>query len=570
MNEHPSIPSTAARAAAALLACVLLGTGPAAAASVPASGSRIVEVTVFADRAEIVREARVDVPAGPATVEFAGIPWGVEPDSVRASARGVPATLGAVDLKAAAGEPKDTPDLVAARDEVRRLETVLAGIDAEAATEKELREFVAALRATTATRESERLGEGRADPASIQAVYALVKTSLDQIAKDALARNERRRKAQEDLEVARAKLAAARPPGAVRTKTAAVEVEAKQAGSLTLRLAYLAPGASWRPAYRASLDAATGEVSLVSEAVVTQRTGEDWTGVSLKLSTAAPARGVKPPELGSILLRPIEYVAQRARFTGLAGGMPAPAAPEPPSPGRAELKAAAMDAEAEFADEAASLREAGVVHSAYNVSFEVPGRSDVPADGTERRAVLRQESLPGKVGYRAAPAANAAAFMVAATRAPSGYPLLAGPVRVFAGGAYLGSFPLEETPPGAEVALPFGIDNRVTVERTPLPQARELTGVFGKERRIGYGFRTVVENLRDQKVAVVVEDRVPVSEDERIQVEMGKDTTPGHKEVPDRPGILEWTLDLAPKEKREILLTYTVRFPKDLIIPGLE
>ena len=41
-----------------------------------------------------------------------------------------------------------------------------------------------------------------------------------------------------------------------------------------------------------------------------------------------------------------------------------------------------------------------------------------------------------------------------------------------AGAAYLGAFPLDETGPGEELTLPFGIDNRIKVERVPLPQSR--------------------------------------------------------------------------------------------------
>ena len=100
-------------------------------------------------------------------------------------------------------------------------------------------------------------------------------------------------------------------------------------------------------------------------------------------------------------------------------------------------------------------------------------------------------------------------------------------------------------------------------------KARSREGFVGKDRQIAYAFKTTVENLRDKPVEVVVEDRVPVSEDERIQVERGKGTTPGFIEVEDRPGILEWKLTLAPKEKRELILEYSVRHPRDLNVPGL-
>ena len=159
---------------------------------------------------------------------------------------------------------------------------------------------------------------------------------------------------------------------------------------------------------------------------------------------------------------------------------------------------------------------------------------------------------------------------MAKTSAPRAYPLIAGPVRVFAGGAYLGAFSLNETAPGQSLTLPFGVDNRVRVERTPLPQARSSEGITGKDRRIAYAFRTTVESLCDQSVAIVVEDRLPVSEDERIMVERGKETTAGMEAVTDRPGVVEWKLTLEPKQKRDVVLAYGVRFPKEISIPGLD
>jgi len=227
-------------------------------------------------------------------------------------------------------------------------------------------------------------------------------------------------------------------------------------------------------------------------------------------------------------------------------------------------------ASAELKDEESTQVESSVVHSAYNVAFEVAGRSDVPADGRDHRVGLKQETLHGRVEYRAVPALAESAYLVAKSEAPADYPLLEGKVRVFAGGAYFGEFNLGETAPKAEVSLPFGIDNRIAVDRKPLPQERSQEGVITKEKRIACAFRTTVENLRDQRVVVVLEDRIPVSEDERIEVAPGKGTTPGFTEVKGRPGILEWKLDLAPREKKEVILEYSVRFPREMNVPGLD
>jgi uncharacterized protein (TIGR02231 family) len=550
--------------AAAVLAALVL-SGVVHGAAIEAGDGRIVEVTVFRDRAEIVREARVDLPDGASAVEIAGIPFGVEADSLRVSAEGVPAVLGAVEIRDRAEEPRETEDLIAARDEVRRLEAEIAALGAASEVAAELRSFLGSIRAATATNESNKLGEGKADPQTISAVYVILHEKLSELSRDRLDRAEKERELRENLEVARAKLATVRPRAGIRSRVATVEVEAGRAGSLALRFAYVAPGASWRPSYRASLDAASGDVNLVAEGVVRQSTGEDWSGVALRLSTASPARGVEPPLLTSWILRPVDpgqgalrgakVVAEREEakrgayrnFRSLAPGV----------------------ADAEKGEEA-GVAEANLARSAYNVAFEVPGRSDVPADGRDHRVVLRSETLPGNLVYRTVPQFAPQAYLTSVTTSPADYPLLAGPVRVFAGGAYLGSFPLEERGPGVELTLPFGVDNRVEVVRLPQPKSSGRSGLTGKQREVEMEFRTQVHNLQDHPVKLVLEDRVPVSEDERIEVELGKQTTPGYRDSERRPGVKLWTVDLAAGEKREFVLAYTVRYPRDVVVPDIE
>jgi len=100
----------------------LLAAPGAHAAALEAKSSRIVEVTVYPDRAEVVREVRVELPAGDSSVELADIPFAVEPDSLRVSAKGVSAVLGAVEIRDRADEPKETPEQLRLRDDVKRIE----------------------------------------------------------------------------------------------------------------------------------------------------------------------------------------------------------------------------------------------------------------------------------------------------------------------------------------------------------------------------------------------------------------------------------------------------------------
>lgn len=533
----------------------------ASAAIVPATDARITEVTVFRDRAEITREAQVQLPAGASTVRFEAIPIGVEADSLRVRAEGIATTLGAVEVVEFAGEPEESEEFVAVRDEIERLEASLTAAGEESRVDGRLEGFLAALQAATAERVSHELGDGRADPASLGAVYELLATRYAEISSRRLDRNSRMAELNDKLTIARAKLATLRPATSIRSRQVAVEVETREAGPLAVRLSYVVPGASWRPSYRTTLDAKTGDTHLVAEGVVRQGTGEDWSSVRLNLSSASPAQGVEPPMLTPWFLRPVD---SEVMYESVA------VSSEEDSERFYQNVSKMAPGVADPGSQPAASAETVLVRSAYNVAFEVPGSSDVPADGRDHRVTLRTEDLAGNLVYRIVPDLDPRAYLTSVATSPAGYPLLAGPVRAFAGGAYLGTYPLEEKGPGVELTLPFGVDNRIEVVRVREPQSAGKAGFRGSRREVSRAFRTQISNLRDVDVTVVLEERVPVSEDEDIVVEVDeRRTSDGYEDSPRRAGVKIWTFDLTPGEKREITLAYTVKLPKDLIVPGL-
>jgi hypothetical protein len=67
---------------------------------------------------------------------------------------------------------------------------------------------------------------------------------------------------------------------------------------------------------------------------------------------------------------------------------------------------------------------------------------------------------------------------------------------------------------------------------------------------------------------VVVTDQVPVSRNELIIVKV---LAPDAKTAaPDAEGLLKWTLDLKPAEKRELTVKFTVEYPNGTNVTGLE
>ncbi len=77
------------------------------------------------------------------------------------------------------------------------------------------------------------------------------------------------------------------PPGARPTKA-------------TLVLEYFVVGARWAPAYQCRMTRDCRQADLQLRAMVVQRSGEDWNGVALSLSTASPLSWTELPELSAI------------------------------------------------------------------------------------------------------------------------------------------------------------------------------------------------------------------------------------------------------------------------------
>lgn len=117
------------------------------------------------------------------------------------------------------------------------------------------------------------------------------------------------RVAEHELSVAADRLSRAStdaPPAHVDTTVSAlVVIEVPDGGTepgaeVELEVEYEVPGAVWVPAYRLLHRRGEHEGRLVMRASIAQRTGEDWTGVSVGLATADLRRGTDLPRLRSL------------------------------------------------------------------------------------------------------------------------------------------------------------------------------------------------------------------------------------------------------------------------------
>lgn len=92
----------------------------------------------------------------------------------------------------------------------------------------------------------------------------------------------------------------AKPHQLFKTVIAQLEQRGQPAQKVALLVEYQVPGARWAPAYNLDLKGDGLEADLGLRAVVVQKTGEDWHGVRLALSTAEALSWSEKPELAAI------------------------------------------------------------------------------------------------------------------------------------------------------------------------------------------------------------------------------------------------------------------------------
>ncbi len=548
------------------LLCLALPAA-AGAADLPAA-SRIDAVTVYQSSARVVRLARVEAPAGDTRLLLRGLPDRLVDDSVRVQGGGTArARVHGVSVERVTAEAAASAEARAAEERVEKLGDEDRALEDREKAARARREFVESLRSTYSEERAKNMAVRGVSAREWAEMVAFVTREGEAAAQEARRAGTARRDLARKIQAARADLAKLQAKRAETTKTVAVELSAERAGTLEVEVSYLVPQAGWRPVWDARLSPEKGTVDLSLSGSVEQRSGEDWSGVRLALSTAQPGRGLQIPELSPRWLerpRPPAPVPMPRK----AAEAPASAAAPAMLRAKADQAEAGEDLEAKEALEQAPAQLAQGLLSAV---FTAPRRESVDGAGRARKVFLSSFSLQGELSRVAAPRADPSAYLAAKAVNGTGAPLLPGPASVFLGDEFVGRAQLPLVPAGGEVKLAFGADDRIKVERQVVERRHETSGLFTKDDVIRYRVRTTVKNLWSKPVTVRLMDLVPVSREEEVKVAILDGTTaPTEPDDPMKPGVKAWVLSLEPQKEKVVELRYEVRFPRGMAVSGLE
>jgi uncharacterized protein (TIGR02231 family) len=340
-------------------------------------------------------------------------------------------------------------------------------------------------------------------------------------------------------------------------RTVLIRVAAPREGEL--RLSYRLTQAGWSPVYRAYLDTLSKPsqptLRLERHAQVAQTSGEDWSGIKLRLSTAQPSLASKPPVLRPWTLDLLPPQAPQPPRPASAMAY----APPPPAPSPVFAASAAPEARVSF--------DVSVFQGEYATEFEVPGRVDVSSDGQRVAFALGSQMLEPQVLVRVQPQLEAQAYLLADSARPAGsWPN--GNLQLFRDGAFVGQSYLalgnEE-----RLELFFGRDEMLRVLVEPEQRDGANAGFIGSRIEQKTARAYVLENLHKLPVTVQVLEAAPLARHEDIKVQTVFNPKPTQQAWQKQPGVVAWQLPLAPAQTLRITADYLISYPKDARIGGL-
>ena len=531
---------------AVIAALAALAAMPAQAADIDAT-STVDAVTVYPDGASVTRVITLDVPGGDNTLVAKDFPLTLDPSSLRVEGEAATKlTIGAIDTRPPrAAPPANLPELDKRIEALKDERANLQGAIAAATARRKFAERFA---------ESSPAGigdKGEARPiADWRAAFAAVAEEV--ATADAAIRDAERKQRDIDREVARLESdRAAKPPAKLEVR---IDLASTIATKATLRVTYAVRNARWAPLYDARLDTGTRDrkpaLELVRRAEITQTTGEDWSNVALAVSTVRTARGGSAPELGSLI---VQYPqAPRPLAAGSVSDMAMRAMPAPQS---GEVRAKKM----------AEEQQATAEVDAFQVTFKIPGRVSLGANEGAKSLRVSTATIAPDLAVRAAPVRDPTAFLEASFKQAEDAPLLPGRISIYRDGVFVGRGQMAAANKDETVRLGFGADDKVKVERSVVSRNEGSAGLIVTTSKTDErSFKTVIRNGHDFPIRIAIEDQLPVSENEDIQVEMLPSTTPPTAtNLRDKRGVLEWAFEAKPGEARDIAFAWRVRWPKD-------
>lgn len=319
-----------------------------------------------------------------------------------------------------------------------------------------------------------------------------------------------------------------------------------------IKLRYVVNDAGWSPIYDLKATDLDKPINLKYRALAYNNTGIDWNDIKITLSTADPNASASQPILrtwalnfntmntigdnkGKFLLNNSNVWNQSTGRENFDVGKPG------------------------TGTTTGNIRFETIAVSELDVDFEIDELYTIPSDRKPYSIDVNSHDLTANFKHVAIPKLDKDAFILAQITGWESLDLIDGPMNVYYGESYIGLSNLSTRTLGDTLELSLGRDKRVLVTRVKLKEFTKKQ-TFSSSKKGTYSYKISIKNNRSQSIEIDLEDQIPVSTIKEIEVDAIEIS---NATLYDNTGKTEWKMNLQPGETKSVILTFSVKYPKN-------
>jgi uncharacterized protein (TIGR02231 family) len=502
-------------------------------------------VTVYPDRAQVVQDASFDLQPGKTVIKLKGLSPYIDAQSIQAKGFGEFTILSVNLQNNYLQNLEEVPEVKTIRGQIEALRIKIEDEKAAISTLEEKQSFLTANKAIM-------VKEATFSIDQFKTMMELYTTNMDQITTAKLKKNRTIKDYEKELTALQQQLADKMEKSQLPSGEISVSVSADKAVTGKMTFSYVVANAGWYPSYDIRVDDINKPVVIFYKANVYQNTGVEWKNVKLSFSNATPWVAGDVPILNPWYVD--FYTAARIMIRGAANGVQKSAAP-------------AMVEELQMADRSTVLKKEAQAPVAVvekkvgemSVTFDVAVPYSVASDGKVQTIEIQRTTTPAEYKYVTVPKMSTLAYLTGNITDWAKQSLLSGEATLYFENSYVGKSYLNVNQLTDTLTVSLGTDNSILVKREKRKDFTS-TRVIGANKTETFSFLITLRNNKSNSIKITVNDQIPVSSNSSIVVESAEIS--GGK-LNAQTGSVKWDLELKPQEKKELVLTYTVKYPKN-------
>ncbi|HPT22321.1 MAG TPA: DUF4139 domain-containing protein [Bacteroidales bacterium] len=509
--------------------------------------AEIRHVTVFPDRAQIDHETSVSLSSGKTILKLAGLSPFIDAQSIQVKGFGDFTILSVNHQNNYLQNLEDSPEVKSLRNQIEALQMKVEDEKTSLATLKDKEDFLVANRAIL-------VKETTFSIEQLKGVMDLYTNNMDQIATTTLKKNRLIKEYEKQIAALQKQLSDKIGKGQLPSGEILVTVSSEKQLSAKFLFSYVVGNAGWYPSYDIRVDDIRNPVTIFYKANVYQNSGTEWKDVKLSFSNATPWIAGDIPVMAPWF---IDYYATQPVYK-TASGVKRSNAP-------LMLEKAAVAEKAEEAVLDLAQAESVAVEKQVGettITFDIATPYSIPSDGKVQTVEIQRLTVPADYKYVSLPKVSPLAYLTANISDWAKLSLQSGEATLYFENSFVGKSTINVNQMTDTFTLSLGTDNSILVKRE---KRKDFTSkkVVGANKTETFSFLLTVRNNKPNPVKITLNDQLPVSSNSGITVEP---VELSNGNLNNQTGEIKWNLEIKPQETKQIILTYSVKYPKDKTI----